>query len=149
MTPPPKPDPPAPKIPRPTRFPELNKKTLPWFIVGILILLSLFLLGQYHAAQHKLQAGANPVASKEVTNTIAKVRKLIILPADEKPTVATVQHADKLKSQSFFASAQDGDKVIVYRREKQAILYRPSVNQIVTVAPVSLTPNSAQNLTPH
>ncbi|MEO7364045.1 MAG: hypothetical protein ABIV43_00865, partial [Candidatus Saccharimonadales bacterium] len=60
-----------------------------------------------------------------------------IVPADETPTVATVSNVEKLKGQTFFANAQIGDKVIVYVNAKQAILYRPSTNQIVTMAPVN------------
>ncbi len=121
----------------------VNKKTIPWIIVGVLVVCSVFLFGQYRAAEHKLRAGGIPTASKQVTDVITKVRKLIILPADETPTVATVKNADKLKGQSFFVSAKEGDKVVVYSREKLAILYRPSVNQIVTVQSVSVSPNTA------
>jgi len=70
------------------------------------------------------------------------------LPAHETPTVATVVHADKLRGQSFFANARNGDKVLVYGKEKEAILYRPSTDQIVTIAPVTVTPTGS-NLSSH
>jgi hypothetical protein len=74
---------------------------------------------------------------QQVNDTLGKVARLVIVPSGETPTVATVSNADKLKAQTFFANAKDGDKVIVYAKAKQAILYRPSTNQIVTMAPVS------------
>jgi hypothetical protein len=107
--------------------------------VLVLALLSLFLFQQYHEARDKLSAAHNPAASSEgVKNVIAAVRKLVVLPADQTPTVATVQDVEKLRGQSFFAQAKNGDKVLVYNAEKEAILYRPSTNQIVTIAPVSV-----------
>ncbi len=116
----------------------LNRKNLPWLVVSLLVLVIAFLFLQYRSAQHKLQANN----TQQVKSLIAKVRKLVVVPADEIPTVATVVHADKLKSQTFFQNANDGDKVLVYSREKEAILYRPSSNQIVTIAPVNVTPTS-------
>lgn len=113
---------------------------LPWLLVIILVVVSLFLLQQYHTAQRKLKAGNTPVASKQVSDVISKVAKLVVVPKDETPTVATVAHADKLRGQTFFANARDGDKVVVYGKEKQAILYRPSTNQIVTISTVQTAP---------
>jgi hypothetical protein len=50
--------------------------------------------------------------------------------------MATVLEQDKLKDQPFFARAQNGDKVIIYTQNKKAILYRPSENRIIEVAPL-------------
>jgi len=69
-----------------------------------------------------------------------KLRKVVVLPASETPTIATVVNADKLTSQPFFAHAQDGDKVVLFSTQKEAILYRPSTGQIVNMLwPVNLS----------
>jgi hypothetical protein len=62
------------------------------------------------------------------------------LPQGETPTVANVSDADAAKKQSaFFVDAQNGDKVLMYVKAGQAILYRPSTNKIIKVAPLTLT----------
>ena len=78
-------------------------------------------------------------ASKQKTgNVLEQVGKLIILPLDEVPTIATVTDLELLKGQAFFAKAQVGDKVIIYTLEKKVILYRPSDNKIVEVASLNI-----------
>ena len=125
---------------------RVTKKNMPWLIIVVLVLISGFLFWQYHQAQNKLQISDGTASSQQVSQLINKVRRLAVLPASETPTVATVVHADKLRSQSFFVNAQDGDKVLVYSKEKEAILYRPSTNQIVTIAPVNVTSTGSTNL---
>ncbi|HVW23307.1 MAG TPA: hypothetical protein VHB51_02405 [Candidatus Saccharimonadales bacterium] len=120
-----------PKLPKITG----KKSVWPWLLVIVLIAVSLFLFQQYREAKDKLQHQSG--ASQQAAGVISRVRKLVVLPANEKPTVATVQDASKLRSQTFFANARNGDKVLIYANEKEAILYRPSTNQIVTIAPAS------------
>lgn len=76
-------------------------------------------------------------ASKDLTNTIKAVGKLLVLPTDETPTMATVSDPEKLKDQPFFAKAQKGDKVLIYSDSQKAILYNPKENKIVEVAPIN------------
>src|SRR5471032_1664638 len=64
------------------------------------------------------------VATQENDQTVAAVRKLMVLP-DEQPTIATVTDPEKLKNQSFFASAKSGDKVLIFSQAKKAVLYDP------------------------
>lgn len=126
-----------PKMPALTGV-KLPASRLPWLIVAIFAVISLFLLAQYNDAKAKLASPqASVAAARQVSDTLGKVAKLAIVPTNETPTVSTVANAAKLKGQSFFANAKDGDKVIVYSQAKEAILYRPSTNQIVIIAPVS------------
>ncbi len=83
---------------------------------------------------------ANPQAlvEKQTQDLISKVGQLINLPTGETPTVANVSDAAKAKQQSaFFANAQNGDKVLMYVKAGEAILYRPSTNKIILVAPLT------------
>lgn len=73
---------------------------------------------------------------------IAEVGKLMFLPENETPTVATVSDPSKLKDQSFFVDAKEGDKVLIYTNAKKAILYDPSAKKIVNVAPINLGTNT-------
>ncbi|MES2623183.1 MAG: hypothetical protein V4576_02115 [Patescibacteria group bacterium] len=73
-------------------------------------------------------------AQKELTATVKKVDKLMVLPSDETPQVAIIQDVEALKkSQEFFADAQNGDKILVYTKARKAIIYRDSTNKIVNV----------------
>ena len=92
-------------------------------------------------------------AQAEVDTLVAQVGKLIALPTDEKPTVATVTDASKVKDQPFFAQAQNNDKVLIYQKAQKAILYRPSENRIIEVGAVNInnqagTPTPAPSVTP-
>ncbi|PIR80160.1 MAG: hypothetical protein COU25_01495, partial [Candidatus Levybacteria bacterium CG10_big_fil_rev_8_21_14_0_10_35_13] len=55
------------------------------------------------------------------------------------PTIATITDKSQLSTQPFFNNAVDGDKVLVYANAKKAILYRPSTDKIIEVAPVNIT----------
>jgi HSP90 family molecular chaperone len=84
------------------------------------------------------KANANNVdPAKDLQNTIKKVGKHIVLPIDEEPTIATVSDPEKLKDQPFFARAQKGDKVLIYSNSQKAILYNPTTDMIVEVAPIN------------
>ena len=93
---------------------------------------------KYQEVQNKLDNPEN-VAQEEVANITNKLGKLMILPEDEEPTVATVLEKDKIQDQPFFSKAENGDKVIIYTKAMKAILYRPSANKIIEVAPISIT----------
>jgi hypothetical protein len=71
-------------------------------------------------------------------STVEKISKLIILPADETPTIATVSDLEALKGQPFFADAKVGDIVLIYANAKKAILYDPVLNKIVNATSVGI-----------
>jgi hypothetical protein len=61
------------------------------------------------------------------------------LPANETPSLATVTNKEALsKTQLFFASAENGDKLLIYAKAMKAILYRPSTDKIIEVEPIVL-----------
>lgn len=99
---------------------------------------SIYFYLQYQRSQKLLQ---NPtlVAAEETKSLIEKVGNLIQLPKGEQPTLATVSDKNKLADQPFFANSQNGDKVLIYTNAKKAILYRPSINKIIEVAPINNT----------
>ncbi len=82
--------------------------------------------------------GKNVETPAQVQQLISQVGKLIELPTGEAPTVATVSDVKKLAGQPFFANAQNGDKVLLYAKAQKGILYRPSINKIINVAPLNI-----------
>ena len=93
---------------------------------------------------------ANPQATvqKQTDALITAVGKLLTLPTGETPTIANVTAANAAKKQSaFFNSAQNGDKVLMYVKAGEAILYRPSTNKIILVAPLTFSNSTSTSST--
>lgn len=98
--------------------------------------IAIYFYVQYQQTQSQLNKTSQ---SSEQAALITEVGKLIVLPTGEQPTIATVSDIAKLRSQSFFSHAQNGDKVLIYTKAQKAILYDPFANKIVEVGPISLT----------
>lgn len=115
--------------------------------VSYIVVLALGGAGGIFFAQQKPElvglSKSAAAAQAEADSIVAQVGKLISLPTDEKPTVATVTDASKVKDQPFFAKAQNGDKVLIYQKAQKAILYRPSSNMIVEVGAVNINNQAA------
>ena len=79
---------------------------------------------------------------KENENVLKKVENLTIVPPNEIPEIATVADITKLSGQTFFANAKNGDKVLIYRKAKRVIIYRPEGNKIIDTGPL-IEPTSA------
>lgn len=75
--------------------------------------------------------------ANDTTILLKNVSKLTDIPSDEVPTIATVTNAELIKQQSFFKDALVGDRVLLYKEAKKAILYRPSTGKIVSIAPLN------------
>ena len=106
-------------------------------IIGLMLLLILSVTVSVYFYQ---EATTNPQkeAEKELQETIEAVGKLMVLPVDETPTLATVSDPEKLRDQSFFANAKKGDRVLIYSSSRKAILYSPSLNKIIEVSPLNI-----------
>lgn len=120
-----------------------------FIIVSLIGLVSLAILGfgikSYLDLRHTKQEleaiknNPNQKTKEEVRDIIDKVGKLVILPQNEDPTIATVTDPAKLSDQPFFANSKSGDKVLIYQEASRAVLYRPSENKVIEIAPLNLT----------
>lgn len=104
----------------------------------------------FNISGFKLQPETQPETEKVVLNDdvktlIQNVGKLIELPTDEDPSVATIADISKLKDQAFFVHGKNGDKVLIYAKEKKAIIYRPSINKIIEAGSVEISTGSQQS----
>ena len=116
-------------------------------VVLVVIALALAALTFYFFRQYQnIKKNPNQVAQAEIDAVVANVGKIIDLPKDETPTLATVQDKDKLKDQPFFAQAQNGDKILIYTKSKKAIIYRPKDNILVNVGPIVIDPKTLPQL---
>ena len=112
---------------------KISAKLLtPWLLfLAALVVIAFLLLSQKNFSASK------PVKN-DFTDTINSVGQLLVLPAGETPTIATVANLDQIKNQPFFANAKVGDKVLIYSKSQKAILYDPSINKIIEIAPLDL-----------
>lgn len=114
--------------------------------LGILVAISFGVISYLYK---ELNTMKNPtqMAQDEVIQVVAAVGKLMVLPTNEEPTVASVTDPEKLKGQDFFVNAKVGDKVLIYQNNRKAILYSPTINKIIEVSPISMTQNNTNTQT--
>lgn len=122
-----------------------NSKKMLTTLVALLVIIGLAAAGgyyynKYNNSQKEVTRLSNPqeAAKSQVSDAVVKIGRLVYLPSGETPTLATVADPTKLKDQAFFANAKVGDQVLIYTQAKKAILYRPSTNKIVEIAPVNI-----------
>ena len=121
---------------------EINReRVIVFLIVVVLIITGSFVYYKNQKAKSQSSQVLSLTEQREQENRklIEKVGKLILLPTNEQPTIATITDKSQLSTQPFFNNAVDGDKVLVYANAKKAILYRPSTDKIIEVAPVNIT----------
>jgi hypothetical protein len=105
--------------------------------LGVLVVTgSLGMSAYFYAEYKKVTETRTPEA--ELESLVADISEHFELPTSETPTLATVTDREKLSGQEFFASSQNGDKVLLYQEGRKAILYRPSTGKIVNVAPIGI-----------
>lgn len=127
------------------------KSKIAFGIVGSILVIVLTGAGYVYFQNQKNQAAkVNPQvdAQAEVKKLVSEVGKLIDLPTNEEPTVATVSDVTKLKDQAFFQKAKNGDKVLIYTNARKAILYDPQAKKVIDVAPLNIGTQSAQIASP-
>ncbi len=127
-------------------YKNISKQNLTKVLIPIIMtvaVIAIVLAGYFYSQVRVLKKDPQAVAQKEVADLVAKVSRLLVLPTGETPTIATVSDLEALKDQVFFASAQEGDKVLIYAQAKKAILYSVTLNKIIEVAPLSIDTQNA------
>jgi cell division septation protein DedD len=128
-------------------------------LIGIIAAIALFVRSEMknrQAAQQLQQTQQELETIRKSTNAngeevakqvLDKVRKLIDVPNEPAPTVATIVDVEKLKeANEFYKNAKNGNNLII--TDKRAILYDPERNVIVDVVPVVVDPNASVSPTP-
>lgn len=113
-------------------------------LVAIIFVASIGSAVYFYLQTVNLKKSPADATVQESKQTVDRVSRLILLPKDEIPTIATVSDPTALSGQPFFNTAEKGDQVLIYSNAKQAILYRPASNIIVNVAPINLGGSGAQ-----
>jgi hypothetical protein len=116
-----------------------KRKTINIFIL-IIALVAICASGYFYYRLHVVQDNLKPGPSDEVKSLVEKVSRLYLVPENEEPTIATVSDPAILKGQSFFNFAKEGDKVFIFTKISRAVLYRPSIDKIIEIAPIKNNP---------
>ncbi len=119
--------------------PKDEWRTLIYIVGGLCGLV--VLIGVVLGITSYFQNNASSETSEETAKLLTSVSALMLLPADEQPTIATVSNLESLRDQPFFKNARIGDRVLMYPKNKKAILYSPSENRIIEVAPITFDEN--------
>jgi hypothetical protein len=138
------------KKPKGSMMPKFNKSAMRMVGEGLLVLavigLGIWSWSLYNDRKdlqsqvNTLNSDPQSVVQKQTQQLITRVGALMQLPTGETPTVAEVSDASQAKQQSsFFNKAQNGDRVLMYVKAGEAVLYRPSTNKIILVAPLVFT----------
>lgn len=117
---------------------EALKQRLVKVVLPVVAVVALALAGYFYSQVRLLKQNPQAMAQQESADLVNKIGKLMVLPAGEVPTVATVSDPEALKDQPFFVLAQKGDKVLIYAQAKKAILYSVLLNKIIDVAPLNI-----------
>lgn len=129
----------SPKQPLLTRQRVVIGLVVAGFAVVVLLLVSSMQDRNKLRTQVSKLSGSPAVSGAQQIGELTKqIGASFQLPAGETPTLATVSDASKVRSQAFFKDSQNGDKVLLYSKAGEAILYRPSTKKIISVAPVNL-----------
>jgi len=115
-------------------------------LIVTVVVVSLAAAGYFYKQYKEIKDNPNKISLDEINSLTVVIGKFMDLPTDETPTLATVTDKEKLKDQDFFKKSENGDKILIYANEKKAILYRPSTQKVIEVAPL-LIGNSDQNTT--
>ena len=76
----------------------------------------------------------SPTPESENDDLLDMVQNHIILPGGE-PYISTVEEVDPaMRTQPFFAEAEDSDKIIIY--PDKAFIYSPEKDKLINVGPV-------------
>lgn len=116
----------------------MNKQKIIDMAVILVAVVAVVFAAYFYYKWSLIKQNPQAVAQAEVNDLVAKISRLIVLPTDEVPTIATVSDPTALKDQAFFASAVKGDKVLIYAQAKKAFLYSVTLNKIIDVAPLNI-----------
>lgn len=107
--------------------------------IGTIILVAGGLYLRAYITKPRTLTATSTARLTELEQIKNSVGKLILLPTDEEPALATITDKEKLAT-PFLAKGQNGDKVLLYSNAQRVFIYRPSENKLVDVGPLNIVP---------
>lgn len=112
------------------------------FVIALVVLFAVYFAldraGYVKTYQLGLQVQEQQAMQGEDQMALESLKKILLLPDDFDPTIATISDAEalKLEQPDFFGSAKNGDRIIIY--PTIAIIYDYQANKIIKVGPVQI-----------
>jgi len=116
---------------------KFNKKFILLFVFLVLFITATGVAVYFYFQYNAIKNNPDSIFKQEAAQLTQKIGQFMELPKEE-PSVATITDKNKLKDQLFFANSENGDKLLIFTKVGEAILYRPSINKIIAVAPINL-----------
>jgi hypothetical protein len=113
-------------------------KYLPAATLGLLLVASI--LGNL-VFYHRYKKAQNDNPNIQTQRIVDELRKTISLP-NETPSVLTVVDKSKLADSEIAKDAQNGDKILLFQKAGQVVVYRPSSHKLINM--LSLNHSSKQ-----
>jgi len=88
--------------------------------------------------------GGDLAVARQIYDAIEKIGKLTKLPEEEVPIFATVADVEKLREQSIFKDANNGDYILYYTKAQWMYIYRVQENRIIAQGPFALPAESSE-----
>ena len=121
-----------------------------WIIFIVALIAFGWSLTNYLKTSHQIAVLTDPTLASQVNEQetkvlLEKIGKLIELPKEKDPVVATINDAESLATtQDFYTNAHNGDRLVIYRASKKAIIYDEQNDKIVNVGPIYYTDPAAE-----
>lgn len=113
-------------------------------ILIIILVLVLLVIG-YFVFKPNAASYGEQLNEKEVSEIVSNVQKLIVVPEDDQPLVATIVNADELIAQQpFYQNVKNGDVLIIYPTVQKAILFNPDDNILINVGPLQVNESDVE-----
>ena len=134
---------PAPIAARPAAAPRRarRRRRIPGFVIMIVAAIVILVGAGLIKSLLMGGTGSDPahMSQSDIDALVAHVGTLILLPSGEEPTIATVTDLNALKGQAFFSNAVVGDRVLMYPKAQEAVLYDPQQDKVIQIAPLTVT----------
>ncbi len=130
------------KLPKKPFF-NSRKRVVAISVISLIVVAGGGAFGWYEWYQYQLSQNPAVIYAKKLKTITDIASQQVALPKGEQPVIATVSDITKLPKEAFFQNAQNGDKILMYKKHKEAILYRPTTGNVITEAQLDF-----QNVTP-
>lgn len=116
-------------------------------LVSVLIIIAVLLAISFGGYYYYNKSRGNLTNDQEIAKLEKEIGKLIVLPTDEKPILATINDVAALSAQQpFFIGSQNGDKLLVYQKARKAFIYSETLGKLVNVGPIVYNQSASRSI---
>lgn len=125
-----------------SRSPRPHKKMFSRLFVGA-VFITLAAAGGFFYIKYQEVLNA-PTPTQKLVDTLSPVIEL----PQESPDLLTIADASKLSNQALASYTRNGDQLLVFNQAKKIIVYRPSVQKVITILTIQAPVSTEATLAP-